>query len=209
MLENLRIELVNMAKKAEREGLCKHKSGNFSIKDKETGYVLVTPSGISREVLEPKDICIIDINGNIIEKDESVKPTSETSMHLTAYREREDVYSVAHTHAKYATAFAVAGLEIGPIVFEANIFGGRAVLAPYGRPTTPQLAETIVEKLKVSDAILLEKHGVLTVGNSSEDALQKMLYVEDTAEIYYIAKVLRGGEVKEIPQEELDAVEGA
>lgn len=206
MLENLKKRVVEIAKHADESGLCKHKSGNFSIRDKETGYIVITPSGVSREVLTYEDIVVVDIEGNIIELKTNVKPTSEMKVHLTAYRSREDVMSVVHTHSRFATAFAVQSKEIKPIVFEALIYGGRVPVAKYGRPGTQELGDSIIEPLKISDACLLERHGVITVGKDIDDAYLKAHYVEEVAEIYYRSLMIENKEPEEIPQEEFDAI---
>lgn len=207
MLENLKEVLVNIAKKAENSGLCQHKSGNFSIRDKETGYVLVTPSGISREELEPKQILVVDLEGNIIEQVDGVTPTSETPMHLTVYRNRPDVFGVVHTHSKYATSFAVQNKPIEPIVFEAIMYGGVVPVAPYGTPCGPELAETIVDLIKDHNAILLERHGVLSVADDIYTAYLNAHYIEDVAEISFISTVIGGGKLPNpISQAELDKV---
>ena len=155
MLENLKKKLVYIAKKAEKEGLCKHKSGNFSIRDIETGYILVTPSAVSREKLSYEDICIVDLNANLIEVNTSVRPTSELLMHLEAYKCRNDINAVVHTHSKIATAFSVLNKEIPPIVYEVvNVVGndGRIKVAPYARPGTVELSKSIIEPIQKSDA---------------------------------------------------------
>ncbi|KLU63565.1 L-fuculose phosphate aldolase [Peptococcaceae bacterium CEB3] len=206
MLQVLKEKVVIIAKKAENSGLCKHKSGNFSLRDPETGYIVITPSGIAREMLTTRDIAIVDLDGNIIELESRVKPTSELLVHLIAYKTRPDIHGVCHTHSRFATAFAVQSKEIMPIVFEAVAYGIRVPVAKYERPGTQALANTIVEPLKISDACLLEKHGVVTVGKDLDDAYLKAQYVEDVAEIYYRALVLGQKEPEEIPQEDFHSV---
>ncbi|QAT39112.1 class II aldolase/adducin family protein [Clostridium sp. JN-9] len=207
MLENLKKQVVAVAQEADRKGLCKHGSGNFSIRDKETGYVLVTPTGVPREELTYHDICVVDMNGNVIEIETDVKPTSEVFMHLEAYKCRPEVISVVHTHSRFATTFAVLNKEIPPMVYEAMVYGGVVKVAPYGRPGTKELAESIIEPLKHGDACLLEQHGVVTVDSSDiKKALLKAFYVEEVAEIYYGALVINGGkEPKVIPASEFTA----
>ncbi|MFD3158046.1 class II aldolase/adducin family protein [Haloimpatiens sp. FM7330] len=193
MLENLKKEVTKIAKKADIEGLCKHKSGNFSIRDKETGYIVVTPSGVAREDLTYNDICVVDMNANVIEINNSVKPTSELLMHIYAYKTRPDVYAVVHTHSRFATSFAVLNKEIPPIIYEAVYYGGIIPVAPYGRPGTKALAENIIEPLKKSDACLMQSHGVITVGSDIKDAYLKANYVEEVAEVYYRTLSMNGG----------------
>ncbi|WP_347472754.1 class II aldolase/adducin family protein [Clostridium botulinum] len=201
-------KLTDIAKKAEKEGLCKHKSGNFSIRDVESGYIVVTPSGVSREKLTYEDICIVDINANLIEVKTKVKPTSELLMHLEAYKCREDISAIVHTHSKMATAFSVLNKEIPPIVYEAvNVVGndGTIKVAPYARPGTVELANSIKELIKKSDVCLMANHGVLAVGGNIDDALLKASYVEEISEIYYSALMInQGKEPKTISTEELE-----
>ncbi|WP_196591500.1 class II aldolase/adducin family protein [Pectinatus frisingensis] len=185
MLEYKKQELVEMAKKASNDGLCKHKSGNFSIRDEITGYILITPSGVDREDLTPEDICVMDSHLNVIENEHDLKPSSEVLMHIYAYKSRNDIKAVVHTHSRFATAFAVLKKPIPPIVYEAAYYGGTVYVAPYGRPGTKELAKSIIEPLKKSDACLLESHGVITVGESIEETYLKAKYVEEIAEIYY------------------------
>ncbi|RKD30521.1 class II aldolase/adducin family protein [Thermohalobacter berrensis] len=207
MLERLKQKLVEIAQKADKSGLCRHKSGNFSIRDSKTGFIVITPSGISRETLETKHIVIVDIDGNVIEKKSNVKPSSEMKMHLKAYKVRKDIFGIAHTHSPYATAFAVQAMEIKPVVFQALAYGGRVPVAKYQRPGTKELADSIIKPLQVSDACLLEKHGVLTVGKDLDDAYLKAHYVEDVAKIVIFAKVLGNGILPdEIPNEDFKAV---
>ncbi|MFZ7132253.1 MAG: class II aldolase/adducin family protein [Eubacteriales bacterium] len=207
MLEEKKELLVQIAKDAENSGLCQPGSGNFSIRDTETGYVLVSPTGIGRKYLTPKHILVVDLEGNIIEKNADVRPTSETPMHLTVYRNREDVNGVVHTHSKYATAFAVQNKALEPIVFEAIAYGGRVPVAPYATPCGDLLAESIVPLIKDHNAVLLEKHGVLSAAADINAAYLNAHYLEDVAEITFIATVIGGGTLPDpVPQSELDKV---
>ena len=127
-------------------------------------------------------------------------------VHIQAYKSRPDVNAVVHTHSRFATAFAVIGKEIPPIVYEAANYGEYALVAHYGRPGTKQLAQSIIEPLKKTDACLMEQHGVLVVDeNSLDNALLKAFYVEDVAEIYYRALNINDGkEPPVLPPEELE-----
>lgn len=188
MLEILKKQVVKIAKEADKSGLCKHRSGNFSIRDKETGYVVITPSGIDRDELTYHDICVVDLDANVIEIETSVKPTSELLMHLQIYKTREDINAVVHTHSRFATTFAVLRKPIPAIIFECSNLGLKDAVVPvakYGRPGTTELSDSVIEPIKRADAILLEKHGVVTVDKDLKEALLKAHYVEELAEIYY------------------------
>lgn len=196
-MENLKRDLIWASREAQRIGLCKHKSGNFSIRDKNTGHILVTPSGIDREKLQEDDICILDLEGNIIYTKDGLKPSSETMMHLEIYKTREDVFAVAHTHSRIATSFSVLAKEIPAIIYEAAAFGlkkGYVPVAKYARPGTIELAKSVIEPVKISDMFLLEKHGVVAVGTDIQDAFLKVQYTEELADIYYMTLVINKGE---------------
>lgn len=204
MLEDLKKKIVEIAKKADEEGLCKHKSGNFSIKDKKTGYILITPSGVDREDLTYEDICVIDSDLNVIERKGDLKPSSEVLMHVYAYKVRKDINAVVHTHSRFATSFAVLNKEIPPIVYEASYYGGTAYVAAYARPGTKELAESIIEPLKKSNACLLQSHGTITVGKDLEEAYLNAKYLEEIAEVYYRTLLInKGAEPNALPLEEL------
>lgn len=208
MLENLKSKLVEVAKDAETAGLCKHKSGNFSIKDEETGYIVVTPSGISRKELTSRHICVVDMESNLIEVEENVRPTSELLMHIETYKCRPNVKAIVHTHSKYATAFSVVDKEIPPIVYEiVNVIGGDGNIrvSPYEKPGTLELAKSVLPIIKDSDACLMANHGVMAVSEKDiDDAYLKAAYVEEVAEIYYLSlQINKGKEPSLIPSQDL------
>ncbi|GAA5112222.1 class II aldolase/adducin family protein [Orbus sasakiae] len=196
MLDIQKQNVVDMAKKAAAWGLCKHKAGNSSVRDKETGYVLVTPTTIDKELLTTRDIVVMDLDANVIEAESGLRPTSECLMHLEIYKARPDVFAVSHTHSIYATSFAVLARPIPAVVYECailNLKDGVIPVAPYGRPGTPDLSNSVIEPIKRADAILMEKHGAIAVDKDPYEAVLKAAYIEEMAEIYYHALLINGG----------------
>ena len=112
MLESLKKDVVAMAKRAQKEGLCKHLSGNLSARDPETGYVVITPTQVDRDLLTARDMVVLDLDANVIENESGLRPTSESLMHLQIYKTRPDVNAICHTHSMYATTFAVLNKPI-------------------------------------------------------------------------------------------------
>lgn len=104
LLEDLREKIIKIAQKAQAEKLIPLTMGNFSARDRATGLIAVTPSGMSYETLLPADIVIVDTAGKTI--DGSRKPSIETPMHCAVYRKRPDIGGIAHTHSTFATAWA-------------------------------------------------------------------------------------------------------
>lgn len=209
MLETLKKDVCEIAKRAQRDGLCKHKSGNFSARDTETGYVVITPTGVDRELLTPRDLVVMDLDANVIENLSGLKPTSEALMHLTIYRRKVKTVSIAHTHSAYATAFALLNRPIPALVYEVANLGltkARVPVAPYGRPGTGQLADSVIEACLESDSFLLEKHGVVALDHRDiYEAFLKAAYIEELAMLYHLSLTVNGGqEPNRFTQEELE-----
>lgn len=211
MLEELKKITCDAAKRAQEDHLCIHKSGNFSMRDKESGYVVMTPSGVDRITLDYHDLLVMDITGKVIENTANLLPSSESLMHLTLYQQRNDVYAIAHTHSNYATVFAILNKPIPAIVYECgvlNLTKGSIPVAPYGRPGTKALADSVMDVCHEADVFLLEKHGVVAVGSDMEDTYVKALYVEEIAKLYHLALDVSGGqEIASFTQAELDGWE--
>lgn len=208
MLEDLKLRVMNVAKQAQREGMCKHKSGNFSARDEETGLVVITPTSVDREDLVVPDMVVMDLDANVVENQTGLRPTSESLMHLKIYQTRPDVRAIAHTHSQFATTFAVLGKPIPAVVYEIanlNCSKARIPVAPYGRPGTPALADSVVDSVKEADVLLLQGHGSVAVDEDNiDEAYLKVCYIEELAELYYHALTANGGqEPKSFPVEEL------
>jgi L-ribulose-5-phosphate 4-epimerase len=177
-------EVVRIAKKADDIGLCRYKSGNFSIIDRKSGLIYITPSCISRDELTEDKIAIVDLEGNAIEA--PYRPSIETSIHAGVYKFRKEAGGVAHSHSRYASIFACMGKEILPVSIEAVHYEGVPVkVADYGAPGSSKLVDNIQAVLKDSSVCLLKYHGVLAAGETLEKALLKLIYIEEVAFLYY------------------------
>ncbi|MGX8850379.1 class II aldolase/adducin family protein [Amedibacillus sp. YH-ame10] len=208
MLENLKKDVCEIAKRAQKDGLCKHKSGNFSAKDPETGYVVITPTSVDRDLLTPRDMIVMDMDANVLENLSGLRPTSESLMHLTIYKTRPEARAIAHTHSMYATTFALLNKPIPAIVYEVANMGltkGRVPVAPYGRPGTTDLANSVIEACKEAESFLMESHGAVAFDSHDiYEAFLKAAYIEELAQLYYNAlSVCQGKEPNAFKQEEL------
>ena len=193
MLENLKEQVVFYARKAQNAGLCKHKAGNVSVRDPETGYICITPSGVDRDLLTPDMVCVVDKDLHVIE---GGKPSSETLMHIACYREREDIGAIVHTHSAIASAFACLNRPIPSFIFELFVFhldNGVIPVAPYALPGTTELAENVAATVKRSDLVLMERHGTIAVGKDLAEAYENADYIEELAKIYYTILTLNNG----------------
>lgn len=208
MLEEMKLEVIRIGRQAQREGLCKHKTGNFSMRDKTSGYIVVTPSGVDREQLTADDMIVIDMDANVIENKTGLRPSSEVLMHIAIYKALPDVWNIVHTHSKYATVFATLNKPIPPFINEMMAINNKTHTIPvaaYGRAGTTQLAENVAAAVKDADSILMSAHGAVAIDSDSIDnAYLKACYIEELAEIYHHILAISGGkEAPIMPLEEL------
>lgn len=199
LLKNEREQVIKYALKAQEMGLIALTFGNFSLRDPESGYICITPSGMDYEDLDPSDVVVIDEQGKVI--DGVRTPSIETPMHTMVYRKRKDVFGVVHTHSVFATAWASCDLEFPLIAAElAALVGEPVKTAPYRRMGTEELAEIVTETLQDKHAVLMANHGLLAVGPNLKTAFSNAVIVEEAAKITYYAKMM--GHIKELDQEE-------
>jgi len=173
-------------------GLVSGSSGNASLRlcgNQDNGLILITPTRRPYRQLEPEDLVVIDLEGEPVEED--LPPSSETALHLTLYKARNDIGAIIHTHSLYASVAAVAGLEIPPVVDEMVIkVGGSVRVAEYGFPSTEELAQRACQALGDRNAVLLRNHGLVGVGRTSWEALEVCQMVERVAQIFIYASLL-------------------
>jgi len=166
-------------------GLIAGRDGNLSVRIG-TERVLVTPSGYIKALLNPADMVEVDLAGT--PRRSSRKPTSELDLHLRILRHRLDVHAVVHAHPPTATGFAVAGVEIpGNLLPELAFVVGPVPLVPYGKAGTPELGDRVVPFLKEHNALLLAKHGAVTMGSTLDEAWIRMETLEHSARIIVTA----------------------
>ncbi|MEM2922464.1 MAG: class II aldolase/adducin family protein, partial [Candidatus Bathyarchaeia archaeon] len=118
-----------------------------------------------------------------------------------------DVNAVVHAHPPVSTGFACAGSPIDYAVFpEVIAMIGEIRFVGYETPTTRELAEKIAENIRGVEALLLENHGIITVGSNLEQAYQRAELLEDFAKITLVAKLLGGP--KRLPDAEVRKIMG-
>ncbi|MEM1759681.1 MAG: L-ribulose-5-phosphate 4-epimerase [Thermofilaceae archaeon] len=172
-----------------KSGLVQGTSGNAS--GRYGNVVVIKPSGVSYERLKPKDLVVVDLEGNVVEG--NLKPSVDTLAHLEIYRALEDVKGVVHTHSIYATVFAVLGKEIPVYTTElADLFGGPIQVSPFVPPGDPRIGQEFAKGTKPGRyrALLMRSHGVFTAGHSPADAVRAAIIVEHSAKIAFLAELL-------------------
>jgi L-fuculose-phosphate aldolase len=185
----LREEVAATAQRTIVSGLVTGTSGNVSARTPD-GDVLITPSGLDYSVLEPEDVVLVDLAGNLLEGE--LAQSSETPMHTGIYRARPEVGGIVHTHAPYATALACLGWEIPPVHYMLATLSdeGRVPLAGYATYGTEELARHCGEALgSAHHACLLRNHGTIAVGESVSRAYARTEVLEEMAALYYRTRV--------------------
>jgi L-fuculose-phosphate aldolase len=183
-----RRQLARFGKRLYRLGFVPGTAGNLSIRLAD-GLVLATPTGMSKHQLRSSDMVIVDLDGRRVGG--SRNATSEIAMHLAYYRRRPDVQAVVHAHPPVATGFASCGRALEePLCSEVVMTLGAVPLAPYATTGTDEVAASIESFLDRHDAILLANHGVVTAGDTLEDAFMRMETVEHFAHICLVAHQL-------------------
>jgi L-fuculose-phosphate aldolase len=211
--KDIRERMCKMAARMWDEGLTTKTGlywggGNISMRVPETERILIKPSGFSFGNLKPKDFIVVDLFGKVLEGEN--KPSSETPMHTTIYRKRDDVGSVVHTHSFYADIMGIAGVELLPILFS----GGHPALmkgvkiAPWRRGGTQEIADIAAEYLKDCSATLLQYHGCIVIGKDIEGAYHLASKVEELAKKQWMA--MQVGKPGVLPEKTRNAMlEGA
>jgi ribulose-5-phosphate 4-epimerase/fuculose-1-phosphate aldolase len=183
--------LVKAGRELHDNGLVKGTSGNISAKIPGTDAFLIKPSGAQMKILKPEELVLVDLQGNKVRGDLNV--SLETPIHAAIYRTRKDVQAVVHTHAPTATAFGIAKTEILPLQVEMFMLLPNGVpVVPFKPPGSKALAEAVQKKMEDYDAVILENHGIVTVGSTIEAACNLNEMVEEAAKIQLLAMTLAG-----------------
>jgi L-ribulose-5-phosphate 4-epimerase len=200
MLEKLKEEVCRLNLELPANNLVVWTSGNVSIRDQETGYVVIKPSGVKFKDLQPQQMVVVNLDGDTIEGE--LKASSDTASHLYIYQHLPEVNSVVHTHSNYATAFAALGKPIPPVLTAiADEFGGPIPCGEFALIGGEEIGQIVVETIGHSPACLLKNHGVFSVGQTGEKALKAAVMVEDVAKTVWLA--LQLGTPDEISSEDI------
>lgn len=201
MLERLKEELVQLHLELPKNNLVVWTGGNISARDRESGLVVIKPSGIRYEELSLEHMVVVNLDGKIIEG--NLKPSSDTASHLYIYKHRSDVGGVVHTHSVYATAFAAVNKPI-PVVLTAiaDEFGGPIPCGGFALIGDEAIGKVVIESIGKSPAVLLKNHGVFTIGKDPKSAVKAAVMTEDNARTVWLAMQI--GTPDEISPEDVE-----
>lgn len=193
----LRQQMVRIGQMMYERGLLCGFEGNLSVRLGDN-RILITPSGLHKGLLRPEQLLIVDSEGRVIgyptEARRGLRPTSELPMHLEAYRQRPDIASVIHAHPPLTVALSIAGIPMDtPMLPEVIVLLGVIPMAPYSLSSSTEGADAIRELVRRHDALVLQRHGTLTVGNSLTQAFMRLETVEQNARIHFMLAQLGAG----------------
>ena len=165
--------------------------GNISSRIGDKDLFAITPSGMDYNQIKPKDIVIVDLDGNTVDGERT--PSVECHLHRYLYQARDDIKAVVHTHSVYASAMAAARKTIpGSMEDLVQRVGGSVEVADYDLPGTEDVAGNAVEALGQKDGVLLANHGVVGVNRNLEGALKVCQIIEKSAQITIAAQSISG-----------------
>lgn len=191
MLEQLKEKVLKANLELPKRGLVTYTWGNVSGIDRESGLVVIKPSGIEYDDMTADDLVVIDLDGNVVEG--KWKPSSDTATHLVLYKAFENIGGVVHTHSKWATSWAQAGRSIPAYgTTHADYFYGdipctrkmteAEINGEYEHETGNVIVETF-GNLQADDipAVLVHSHGPFTWGTDADNAVHNAVVLEEVA----------------------------
>ncbi len=201
-LKALREEVCWANKMLPECGLVTMHSGNASGIDRESGVLVIKPSGMDYDKITPENLVAVELEtGRVI--DSTLRPSVDLPHHIFLYKHLPEVGGVIHTHSNYATAFAAVHLPV-PLVLTAiaDEFGCEIPCAPYVDNEGEHIGEAILKYRNRAPAILMGNHGVFAWGSSAKSALKAAVMTEDVAKTVHLAKLI--GNPIPIPPEEAE-----
>jgi L-ribulose-5-phosphate 4-epimerase len=200
MLETLKHEVFKANLDLVENGLVIHTWGNVSGRDRETGLIVIKPSGVSYDTMKASDMVVIDQDGLVVEG--NFKPSTDAPTHLLLYRNYESLGGVVHTHSSYATSWAQAGKAIPPLgTTHADHFYGEV---PCTRLLTREETEKdyeintgkiIIEIMGDIDpfsvpSALVNGHGPFCWGKDASNAVYNAIALEEIARMAFYTVLL-------------------
>lgn len=195
--------LCDLGRRLHARNLLAAADGNLSLRLPD-GRIAMTPSGISKARLRPTELAFLAPDGTVL----SGNPSSERALHLEVYHRCPEARAVGHAHPPTLIAWTLArpGLKElpGQALPEGILAAGPIPIAPYGRPGSPALADSVAPLLPGHRLIGLARHGALAWGEDLEEVSRGLERIEHLAQILLSAELLGGAQP--LPTEEQQAL---
>ena len=187
----LRQAIIQKCRWMNASGLNQGTSGNISARYGEV--MLITPSAIPYDALEPEMIAAMPIDGEPGEWSGPLKPSTEWRFHLDILKGRPDVGAVVHTHSTFATVLAIARKPIPACHYMIAAFGGTDIrCAEYATFGTAALSRNALQALEGRSGCLLANHGAIAAGATLDEAMWLAVELETLARQYYHSLLIGG-----------------
>lgn len=201
MLEQLKQQVFEANMELPKKGLVVYTWGNVSGIDRETGWVVIKPSGVGYEQMTVEDMVVVDLEGNIVEG--RLNPSSDTATHLEIYKAFNEIGGIVHTHSNMAVSFAQAGKSIPALgTTHADYFYGSVpctrsmtqteIQGAYEHETGKVIVETF-EGIPPMDipAVLVREHGPFTWGKTPMEAVYHSVVLEEVAKMAFQTSLIK------------------
>ena len=203
LMEKERNLVVEYGKKLITENLTDGTGGNISIYDPETGLMAISPSGMDYFIIQPEDIVIMNLDGEIVEG--SRKPSSEKDLHIEMYKNKPGITAAVHTHSMFCTTLACLGMPIYSVHYVlADAATDVVPVTPYVTYGTKDLALAADEAMGDAKATILANHGFISVGKNIGDAFGIARECEWVAQIQW--RTMCVGKPNILSREEMERV---
>lgn len=168
-------------------GLTTTSGGNISKRINEK-LIAITPSSTDKGMMKWKEVGIMSLEGENLTPE--LKPSIEHTLHINVYKKNKDVIAIVHAHPLFATSFTAMKAEINTtLTAEARAICGEPKLVPYALMGTEELADIVAQYSCESDVMLLENHGIITLGSSLLQAFDKLEVLENAAKMTLIVEM--------------------
>ena len=192
-IDYYRQQLSEYSHRAFRRHLVGGTGGNLSIRIPGTDTVLVTPTGISLEEVEPAQNILVNLEGEILESPQDLTGSKETGFHLAAYKLKPGVGGIAHVHPTYATAYSNKVRPLPLATISARVVLKHVPCIECFAPGSAELRNAVIGGIQENpeaDCILMKEHGILAMGRDLRHAYYISDLTEDTAKIAYVAATI-------------------
>ncbi len=190
--------IVSSSQELTRKGFLMATGGNVSVRDPQNSAFAITPSDYDYMKMKPEDVCVLDMDLNLLEGKR--KPSVESGLHCAIYQARPDVGAIVHTHQVYASALTLIDAPI-PALFDEQVrFLGRSVeIISYAPSGTGMLSSKVARAVRGhNNAFLMQNHGALVFGTEMERAIHNVEILEKCSLAYLIA-LCSDRQAKKIP----------
>lgn len=195
MLEHIKESVYLANRRLKESGLVVLTWGNVSEIDRESGCIIIKPSGVDYSVMTANDMVVVDMEGNVVEGD--LKPSSDLPTHIELYKAFPKIGGITHTHSRWATVFSQAGVSIPALgTTHADVFYGtipvtrkmteKEIQGQYEKETGKVIVETFADMdPNEIPAVLVHSHGPFIWGKDAMKSVENAITLEEVSMMAY------------------------